>query len=186
MLIEVGDDIHLTEFRASDLSALVELLSVREIYDNTLRIPWPYTVAEAEAWLQITHKPPRAGWLDRNWAIRNAGAALLGGIGLIGYPSSPHRAEIGYWLGRPFWGRGIMPRVVESVCDHAFTVLSLQKITANVFAGNLASARVLEKSGFQEEGFLRKHHYKDGVFIDARVFGRLKILTEPNAPTVEL
>jgi ribosomal-protein-alanine N-acetyltransferase len=63
-----------------------------------------------------------------------------------------------------------MTAVVQRVCRHAFEELGLVKITAHVFSDNQASARVLEKCGFRQEGFLRKHYLKDGRLIDARLF----------------
>ena len=85
-----------------------------------------------------------------------------------------HRAEVGYWLAKTFWGRGIMSAVVRRVCQHAFDEFALVKIIAHVVTHNPASARVLEKCGFQQEGFLRKHFCKDGKLIDVRLFGLLK------------
>jgi RimJ/RimL family protein N-acetyltransferase len=64
--------------------------------------------------------------------------------------------------------------VVQRLCQHAFEEFGLVKITAHVFSHNPASARVLEKCGFQEEGFLRRHFLKDGQFIDAKLFASLK------------
>jgi len=67
-----------------------------------------------------------------------------------------------------------MTAVVQRLCRHAFDEYGLAKITAHVFSHNPASARVLEKCGFQEEGFLRKHFLKDGQFLDARLFALLR------------
>jgi ribosomal-protein-alanine N-acetyltransferase len=67
-----------------------------------------------------------------------------------------------------------MTAVVQHVCRHAFDEFGLAKITAHVFCHNPASARVLEKCGFVQEGFLRKHYLKDGSFIDARLFALVK------------
>ena len=67
-----------------------------------------------------------------------------------------------------------MTAVVRRVCRHAFEDFGLAKITAHVFSHNPASARVLEKCGFQQEGLLRKHFLKDGSFIDARLFALLQ------------
>jgi RimJ/RimL family protein N-acetyltransferase len=77
-------------------------------------------------------------------------------------------------LAKPFWGRRIMTAVVRRLCQHAFEEFGLVKVTAHIFSDNRASARVLEKCGFQEEGFLRKHYLKDGQFLDARPFALLK------------
>jgi RimJ/RimL family protein N-acetyltransferase len=85
-----------------------------------------------------------------------------------------HRAEVGYWLAKPFWGRGIVTAVVQRVCRHAFVEFGLVKIIAHVVTHNSASARVLEKCGFVQEGLLRKHFLKDGQFIDVKLFALLK------------
>ena len=85
-----------------------------------------------------------------------------------------HRAEIGYWLAKPFWGRGIMTAVVAGVCRHGFEEFGLVKIVAHVFTGNPASARVLEKCGFVQEGLFRKHFLKDGKLIDAWAFALIR------------
>ena len=101
--------------------------------------------------------------------------ALIGGCGLNDFEAGKsHRAEVGYWLAKPLWGRGIMTAAVQRVCQHAFEEFGLLKITAHVFIHNSASARVLEKCGFQQEGFLRKHFLKDGRFIDGWLFALLK------------
>ena len=67
-----------------------------------------------------------------------------------------------------------MTAVVRRVCHHAFEEFGLAKITAHVFADNPASARVLEKCGFEQEGYLRRHFQKDGQLLDGRLFGLLK------------
>jgi RimJ/RimL family protein N-acetyltransferase len=67
-----------------------------------------------------------------------------------------------------------MPAVVRRVCQHAFDELGLVKVTAHVFATNPASARVLEKCGFEQEGFLRKHYLKDDQYLDARLFALIR------------
>lgn len=85
-----------------------------------------------------------------------------------------HRAEIGYWLARPFWGQGIMTDAVRAFVRYAFSELELLRLTAHVFENNVASSRVLEKNGFLLEGKLREHFFKDGNFLDARLYGLLK------------
>jgi RimJ/RimL family protein N-acetyltransferase len=174
MQLVVNDQVQLSEFRASDKDALVEYLNDRDIYDRTLRIPFPYTDATADEWLALVAEVTKQQGRPVQWAVRNA-AALIGGCGFDGFQvGKSHRAEIGYWLAKPFWGRGIMTAVVQRVCRHAFEEFRLAKITAHVFPHNSASARVLGKCGFREEGFLRKHFLKDGQFLDARLFALLE------------
>ena len=175
MRIFINDQVELSEFRTSDTEALIKHLNDRDIYDRTLRIPFPYSHADAEQWLLLVDKITKQQGRPVNWAIRLPDKSLIGGCGFDGFQSDqPHRAEIGYWLAKPFWGRKIMTAVVRRLCQHAFEEFKLEKITAHIFPNNLASARVLEKCGFQEEGFLRKHFIKDGKFVDARLFGLLR------------
>jgi RimJ/RimL family protein N-acetyltransferase len=175
MKIIVNDQVHLSEFQAADKDALVRHLNDRDIYDRTLRIPFPYTDADADEWVALVAKITRQQGQPVHWAIRSPDNSLIGGCGFEGIQvGKSHRAEVGYWLARPFWGRGIMTLVVQRVCQRAFEEFELSKITAHVFAHNPASARVLEKCGFHEEGFLRQHFLKDGQFLDARLFGLLK------------
>jgi RimJ/RimL family protein N-acetyltransferase len=175
MRIVVSNQVHLSELRPSDKPALVEHLNDRDIYDRTLRIPFPYTDATADEWLALVAKITEQQGRQAHWAIRTADEALIGCCGFSGFQAGKsHLAEVGYWLAKPYWGRGIMTAVVQRLCQHAFEEFGLSKIIAHVASHNLASARVLEKCGFQQEGILRKHFLKDGRFIDARLFGLLR------------
>jgi RimJ/RimL family protein N-acetyltransferase len=103
------------------------------------------------------------------WAIREETGRLIGGIGLddliIG---QSHQAELGYWLAKPWRGHGLMTAVVEAVCWHAFENLGVTRLTAHVFWFNDASARVLEKCGFRQEGLSTRQ--KEGRAIEAKLY----------------
>ncbi len=173
--ITVSAQIHLSEFQPADQAACVEHLREKEIYDCTLRIPYPYREADFQDWLTIVEKATRQQGRAVHWAIRNEHGFLIGGCGFDGFQvGKSHRAEIGYWLAKPYWGQGIMTAVVRRLCAVAFAEFGLVKVSAQVFAHNPASARVLEKVGFEQEGYLRKQHVKDGHFIDTRLFALLK------------
>jgi RimJ/RimL family protein N-acetyltransferase len=173
--IVVNEQIHLSEVLVSDKCALIQHLNDRDIYDRTLRIPFPYTEADADEWFNLSARITKQQGQQVHWAIRTTDESLIGGCGLDDFQlGKSHRAEVGYWLAKPFWGRGIMTAVVARVCRHAFDEFGLAKITAHVFSHNPASARVLEKCGFLQEGYLRKHFLKDGNFIDGRLFGLLR------------
>jgi RimJ/RimL family protein N-acetyltransferase len=145
MKLAVNDQVHLSEFRSSDKPALIQNLDDRDIFDRTLRIPFPYTDAAADEWLALVAKIAQQQGRPVHFAIRNADGALIGGCGFDGFQvGKSHRAEVGYWLAKPFWGRGIMTAVVQRLCRHAFDEFGLAKITAHVFSHNPASARVLE------------------------------------------
>jgi ribosomal-protein-alanine N-acetyltransferase len=179
MKITVTEEICLTEIRREDKPAFVEHFKEREIADNLLMVPYPYTEADADTFLKIVEESLRKHGRPVNLAIRAADDHLIGGVGfkeLEANKSLPHshRAEIGYWLARPYWGRGIATAAVRAACAYAFAELGLEKITAHVFARNIGSARVLEKAGFQKEGHLHRHYRKKGQFLDAWLYGLLK------------
>jgi [ribosomal protein S5]-alanine N-acetyltransferase len=175
MRIVVNGQVHLSEFRSSDKCALVEHLNDRDIYDRTLRIPFPYTENNAEEWLALVAKATEQQGQPVHFAIRTGDDSLIGGCGLNDFEiGKSHRAEVGYWLAKPLWGRGIMTAVVQRVCQHAFADFGVVKIIAHVSTLNPASARVLEKCGFVQEGLLLKHFLKDGQFIDVKLFALLR------------
>jgi [ribosomal protein S5]-alanine N-acetyltransferase len=175
MKIIVNDQVHLSEFRFSDKDALIEHLNDRDIYDRTLRIPFPYTAVDADEWLSLYAKAADQHGQPAHFAIRNAEDHLIGASGFSDFEiGKSHRAEVGYWLAKPYWGQGIMTAVVQRVCQPAFEEFGLVKIIAQVRSENMASARVLEKCGFQQEGYLRRHFLKDGKFVDARLFALLR------------
>jgi RimJ/RimL family protein N-acetyltransferase len=173
--LQVDDRIQLTAFRRSDKAALVEHLNDKEIYDRTLRIPYPYTEAHAEEWLARAEILDAREGPKTGWAIRSEAGLLMGGIGFKDVEiGKTHGAEIGYWLAKPYWGQGIMTAVVTKACEFAFSELGLAKITAQVFALNTASTRVLEKCGFEMEGYLKKHCWKGERAIDVRAYAKLR------------
>jgi ribosomal-protein-alanine N-acetyltransferase len=174
MKITVNRQIHLSEIQPSDQAACVEHLKEKEIYDRTLRIPYPYTEGDFQEWLKTVENTTQQQGRPVHWAIRNKEDCLIGGCGFDGLQVGKSRAEIGYWLAKPYWGRGIMTAVVRKACEFAVAEFGLAKIVAHVFASNTPSARVLEKCGFVQEGYLRKHYLKDNQFFDARLYALLK------------
>jgi len=173
--IHVREGTYLSSIGLSDKLALIEHLKEREIYERTALIPYPYSEADADWWIN-TRLEARKN-LDKEvvFAIRGSDGELIGAVGAqLDDIGLTHRAEFGYWLAKPYWGHGIMTDAVAAFVEYAFRELMLSKLTADVFAFNTASARVLEKNGFQKEGYLRQHYFKDGHFIDAIAYGLLK------------
>ena len=175
MKIEVNDTIWLDEFSYKDMENLTRYLNDRAIYDATLHIPHPYTLSDARDWIDHTKQEARDLPVPRNFAIRKSGE-LIGGVGYLKNVASPysHLAEVDYWLAKEYWGKGYMTEIVRCFTKWVFTNLPVEKLTANVFSGNIASANVLTKNNFKEEGLLHHHIKKDGKFFDCRVFGLLK------------
>ena len=153
-----------------DRDAIVYHANNRNVWINLRdRFPHPYTRNDARNWLEmvIGTKP------ETNFAIAVAGEAV-GGIGFSIQPDVGYRsAEIGYWLGEEFWGRGITSEVVTAVSDYAFGNHNLCRLFAHVFEWNIASARVLEKAGYQLEGRLRKSVTKDKQTIDQLMYAKV-------------
>lgn len=154
-----------------DRDAIVRHANNRKVSINLRdRFPYPYTLNDARNWLDIVigHQP------ETNFAIDVAGEAV-GGIGFTLQPDVGHRsAEIGYWLGEEFWGRGIATDALIAVTDHAFANYDLCRIYAHVFEWNGASARVLEKADYVFEGRLRKSVTKEGQTIDQLMYARIR------------
>lgn len=157
-------------WRESDCESLPRFANNRRVWRNLKdRFPHPYTGADADAWLALsrTH-PERTGW-----AIE-ADSTAVGGIGLLpGEDVHAKSAHIGYWLGEPYWGRGIMTAAVRTVSDYAILQLGILRLEAPVFEWNPASMRVLEKCGFAREGVMRKSVFKDGELIDCVLYARV-------------
>ncbi len=172
--LEVRDRIYLGGVSRADKPALLEHLQIKDIHDSTLNIPYPYSKADADWWLRKRIEHSRRQGKESTFAIRDAGK-LIGVVGADNFElGTTHRAEIGYWLAKPYWGQSLMTDVVRTFVQYAFAELQVVRLTAHVFSFNVASARVLEKNGFTLEGCLRKHFCKDGQLIDARLYGLLK------------
>lgn len=173
--IIVNDLIALTEFRDQDKPNLVRYLNDLVIYQNTLTIPNPYSEADAEKWLETARANFEKHGRLTNWAIRHHEAGLIGGIGSFVHTGiEGHRDEIGYWLAEPFRGQGIMTEVVRKLSEYWFETRPLVRIEAWVFSHNPASARLLEKAGFQREGFARKFAKKGETYFDAILLAKIK------------
>jgi RimJ/RimL family protein N-acetyltransferase len=167
----VNDAVHLSEFDARDKAALIEHLNDQDIHAKLLRVPYPYTAGDADEWLEIVAKRTQQQGRPVNFAIRDRGGVLIGGCGYNDIDvGKSHKAELGYWLAKSRWGQGIMSDVVRRLCRYGFEELGLVKVTAHVFTGNPASARVLEKCGFVREGLLRQHFKKGGDLLDVWLY----------------
>jgi ribosomal-protein-alanine N-acetyltransferase len=154
-------------FRTNDAESLAHHANDRAIWINLRdRFPHPYTLADAHAW--IAHTTSAAD--STSFAIDVAGS-VVGGIGLrMNDDVERVGAEIGYWVGREYWGRGIATDAVRAVTEHAFATHELTRVYALPFADNAASIRVLEKTGYLREGLLRRSAIKDGVVRDQLLY----------------
>lgn len=160
----------LRPWRRGDAASLAENADNREVWLNLRdRFPHPYTRADAEGW--IAHVEGQAP--PTHLAIEVDGAAV-GGIAIqLGSDIERCSAEIGYWLGEAYWGRGIVTAAVRAMTEHAFREFPLTRVFAVPFARNPASCRVLEKAGYLLEGTLRRSAIKDGQVLDQCLYARV-------------
>lgn len=165
-------DFRLRPWRRGDEPALVKYANNPRVAANLRdRFPHPYTPADAREWIDraAKQKEPLV-----NFAIAGAKEAI-GGIGIIpGEDVHRRSAELGYWLGEPFWGRGIATCAVTAMTGYAFAHFDLVRLGAWVFDGNGASARVLEKAGYRYEGRLRQAAVKNGQVFDVLLYGMVR------------
>ena len=159
------------DWAPTDRESLVRCANHAAIAGN-LRdgFPHPYSEADADRFLKFCASMSPCTY----FAIVVDGEAV-GGIGITLHSDVERvSAELGYWLGVPFWGRGIVTEVVMAVTEWALNTLPLTRVYAMPFARNLPSARVLEKAGFVLEGRLRRAIVKNGVIQDQLLYARVR------------
>lgn len=160
----------LRPWRPGDEAGLARHANDREVWRN-LRdaFPHPYTIHDAREW--VRHVDVQAPVTE--FAIVVGGEAA-GGIGFIVQSDIFRRsAEVGFWIGREHWGRGIVTEALVAVTDYAFASFDLVRMYAGVIDWNLAYSRVLEKAGYALEGRLRRAVTKDGSVADELLYGKV-------------
>lgn len=162
----------LRKYTLADAAEMRRLINTREVALNTLRIPFPYPEGEAERW--IASHQDRKEENDHVFAITLRDSEQI--VGTVGLHVKPDHdmAEIGYWIGVPFWGRGYATEAAAAVVHYGFETLSLNRIYAEHFSRNPASGRVLQKIGMQHEGRRRQAVKKWGEYIDVECYAILR------------
>lgn len=164
--------ITLRDYAKADIESLLGLANNPQVsYFLVYTFPYPYTRADAEWWLSTGVKAE--GTVTK--AIEYNGN-FVGSVGLtlqVGWRD--HLAEIGYWLGEPYWGKGIATQAVQRMTEYAFSDLQLQKLYAPILAPNKASIRVVEKCGYELEGVLKREVFKHGQYYDIHHFAKVRM-----------
>lgn len=166
---------HLTlrPFTLADATDVQRLAGAREVASTTATIPHPYEDGMAETWIN-THPGQLADGTGIVYAITLHGTGeLCGAIGL-GVKPEHERAELGYWIGVPYWGRGYCTEAAIALRDHGFRALGLHRILAVHLTRNPASGRVMQKIGMRHEGTFRQHQLKWGVFETLEYYAILR------------
>lgn len=169
----------LRPFTPSDVNRVAELANDEEVARNSRSFSYPYSTEDAANWI---------GEVGREWdqgksvvfavslqAIESQAEQLVGSVGLV-LDQQSNRGELGYWLGRSYWGQGIATEACVSILDFAFGELLLNKVVAECLVRNSASEAVLKKIGMVQEGHLKNHFRKSETdpYCDVRVFGLLR------------
>jgi RimJ/RimL family protein N-acetyltransferase len=163
----------LRPFELSDAPRLQQLAGDRRVAATTLRVPHPYEDGIAEAFIADCHRSREAEESCRLAIVRRDGDELIGAIGLE-IDQDHHKAELGYWIGVEYWGQGYATEAGRAMLHHGFSTIKLNRIMGHCFAGNRASARVLQKLGMTFEGLLRQHVCKWGKFVDVELYAALR------------
>jgi len=163
----------LRPFALADAPDVQRLAGERAIADTTLNIPHPYENGMAEEWIGTHQAKFDAGELANFAVVLRATGELVGAIGLA-IKREHDRAELGYWIGRPYWTQGYCTEAARALLAYGFTALNLHRIHATYLSRNPASGRVMEKIGMTREGFLRQHAKKWGTHEDLVAFAILR------------
>lgn len=167
------DRLILRPFELSDAKSVQRLAGDPAVAATTLNIPHPYEDGVAEQWIEGMQKRFEQGkrvefavtHIDENY--------LIGAVGLVLNHLHKH-AELGYWIGKPYWDNGYATEAAVSLVRYGFEELNLNRIYAQYFLRNPASGKVLQKIGMQQEGILRQHIYKFGEFEDVHIYAILR------------
>jgi len=166
------DGFRLRKFEKNDADSIVKYINDYEIHRNTATIPFPYTPKDARQFLKDSELHWKAGTAYRFSIVMNN--EVIGCCSLDNVSKKDSTAELGYWLGKPFWGKKIMTRAAQAVIQFGFTQIQLHRISVSHIEGNIASQKIIEKLGFKYEGTQREDSYREGKWFDSKCYGLLE------------
>lgn len=164
-------NLSIRKWRIDDKSDLAINLNNLKVLNN-LRdgLPYPYTEHDAEDFIRTMLLADK----DSTFAITLDGK-VIGSIGVFRQDNIHFRtAEMGYYIGEPYWGNGYMTNAIKQVCEYVFENTDIIRIFAEPFAHNKASCRALEKAGFQYEGTLKSNAVKCGSIVDMKMYALIR------------
>lgn len=161
----------LRQWKNSDIESLAENANNHRIAVNMRDLfPHPYTIEDAKTWIELTNNDETKS----NFAI-TVNDKAVGGIGLaLGEDIEKISAEVGYWLGENYWGKGITSSALNGIVNYGFNDLGLKRIFAKPLEHNMASRKVLEKNGFKLEGILNKSVIKEGKIHNQALYATIQ------------
>ena len=163
----------LRAFKQEDAPTVQKLAGAWEIAETTGNIPHPYEDGVAEAWIRSQPERFDRGEIANFAMTLTETSELIGAIGLV-FHADQHMAELGYWVGVPYWGRGYCTEAAQELLHYGFKQRNLNRIFARHMTKNPASGRVMQKIGMKYEGTLRQSILRFGKYEDAAIYGILK------------
>lgn len=166
-------DCTIREWRLEDKNDLATMLNNKNILNN-LRdgLPYPYTINDAEEYITAMLSADKTKTFAFAIVVNDI---VVGSIGVFRCDNIHSlTAEMGYYIGEPYWGKGLGTNAVKQICKFIFEHTNIIRIFAEPFAYNIASCRVLEKAGFQLEGILHSNAVKNGNVIDMKMYALIK------------
>jgi len=169
-----GESINLRSHKKSDAGNLAVELNDFEVIRYTT-IPHPYHLEDGLAYIKLAARNRNRKIITQyDFALaEKASDRLIGGLGLMRVDHLHKKAELGYWLSRAYWGKGVMQEAIRLALDFSFNQLGLVRVYAEVLQLNLASRRCLERAGFQFEGVSQKAMFNRGEWFDLYNYARV-------------
>lgn len=165
-----SENYFLGPFEKSDCPRIADLCNNIKIYRNNLSLPYPYSLQDALDWVDYLDQA-----MDPNrfmaLAIRDKKHGQVLGCLSMEFSQVHRRVEVGYWLGEPYWNKGIMTEVLKRVIKYVFEERNYHKVYGTHFSYNQASGRVMEKAGMVYEGTLKGHLKRQDEYIDLVCYG---------------
>jgi RimJ/RimL family protein N-acetyltransferase len=162
----------LRPYRMSDATDIARHLKDRAVTRYTY-IPHPYMIGDFYQFMRRIRSPKARAHNIVFAIVDKSSGKAIGAVGVHGIDFKNRKTEIGYWLAKSYWGKGIVVEAVNRVVEYLFLERRLQRVFARVWHPNTKSARVLEKAGFTLEGRLRRDTFRNRRWMDVLLFGIL-------------
>jgi len=162
----------LRSIKMDDAERINFLCNDQAVTSTTLRIPYPSALEDTKKFIETSENMDIEKGVVFTIILKSA-QEIIGVMGL-GVEPAHEKGELGYWLGKEYWGRGYCTEAAKAVLEYGFNTLKLNRIYANYMKGNEASGRIMQKIGMQYEGCLKEHVKKNGLFKDVECYGVLK------------
>lgn len=164
----------LRSLNIDDAKEIHENIKDKDVSKWTANVPYPYTLEMAHQFIEQSHITIENNkHIELGIVLKDANK-LIGVVGLLNLDLRNKHAEIGYWLGKNYWGKGFMPEAAKRIIKFGFNELDLHKIYGKHIDVNTNSKRIFEKLGFTQEGLLREQSLKEGIYYNKPIWSLLR------------